>query len=141
MLPLQTQDHPCHLLQEEPRSLAGKVGSSPQAPSGTCPSPYRVPSVGGRKAGPSLRTLPTTGCAGPPPLGPWSGTWWRLWAESGWGGTPVGANLKLHVRWLCLWPTQQLAARHFISAITLQREKTVQSSGEAEEEQCLREQS
>ena len=26
-----------------------------------------------------------------------------------------------------MWPTQQLATRHFISAITLQREKTVQS--------------
>ena len=39
----------------------------------------------------------------------------------------VSASLKLHVGWLCLWPTQQLATHHFISAITLQKEKRDQS--------------
>lgn len=80
---------PCHLLPEEPCSPASKVGSSPQPPSGTCPSPYRAPSVGGREAGPSLRVSPQQAVLAShrqgPGLGPDGGCGLRVV-----GGVPVG---------------------------------------------------
>ena len=109
---------PCHLLQEEPCSPASKVGSSPPAPSGTRPSPYRAPSVWGPEARPSLRVSPRQAVPAPhrqgPGLGPDGGcglgggrACWRPGGSEGAGGrvkTRVGRGQEgAHVGSRRLW--------------------------------------